>query len=456
MLAKHSADLASFHSSLQYEGHPWLWHHLLYGLTTLGLPAVSMQLLHGVIACATAGLVVFASPFAKWQRWMLVLGYFFFFEYAVISRNYGIGALLMVLATMLLCRERVRWVLLGIVLGLLANTNLFATIVAVAWTAAMWMRCGLQREQRGWWACGVATLVALAGVAMAVVQMWPPRDGVYAGPWVTSVDVVRGGMALAAVYRSHLPLPPLSESFWNNNLLDVVPIAQPVLGLLLLMAISWRLRPSVLALLMWALPTAGMLLFFYSKFPGTSRHHGQLFVCTVCALWAARRWQAGGSGDSRQAVAPLRREGLLGVIAVAQLLGGVWAAVVMMRVPFTTSGEVARYIKQQFPDDIAVAGDIDFAFSSVAGALGRPVYYLSGNTNPHFIVWNDRRRRLNTPAVLTERLNALAARNRGELIVVLNHTIDPAPSQLREVARFERSIVEDERFVVYRWTEERR
>jgi hypothetical protein len=81
-----------------------------------------MQVLHGLLAAAAAFVVLRWAPWGRQTAALFVLGYFPFYEYAVISRHYVLGALLVWLACAV---ARTRWSVAvgGAALGLLCQTR---------------------------------------------------------------------------------------------------------------------------------------------------------------------------------------------------------------------------------------------------------------------------------------------------------------------------------------------
>ena len=98
-----------------------------------------MQVLAWVLVVVVDGLILFRSPFPVPARIALVAGYFFAFEYSVITRSYGLGVLLLVIALTSLGHVRPRWTAGTIALALLAWTSLAGAVLAgsltlvVAW-----------------------------------------------------------------------------------------------------------------------------------------------------------------------------------------------------------------------------------------------------------------------------------------------------------------------------------
>src|SRR5512138_361965 len=90
-VARDAHSLPGLFANMHFEAHPALWYLCLYLVTRVTVDPRGMQLLHLVIATATAALIAWKSPFTTLERWLLAFGYFFVFEFAVISRGYALG-----------------------------------------------------------------------------------------------------------------------------------------------------------------------------------------------------------------------------------------------------------------------------------------------------------------------------------------------------------------------------
>jgi len=134
-IATHSANFSELFHNFRYEGHPGLWYGLLWGMSHISTDPILMQLLHIGIAVGAWLLVYRCSPFTTIEKFLLILSYFLFWEYFVISRNYALVALLgfgfIALRGSRSSFEFVPWVLLG----LLANTFVYGTIWSMALAA---------------------------------------------------------------------------------------------------------------------------------------------------------------------------------------------------------------------------------------------------------------------------------------------------------------------------------
>src|SRR5579863_1095241 len=117
---------------LHGEGHPALWYILLRAAyDPVGVPQV-LPAMSLAMAALTAGLLVFRSPFPWLLVALILAGHAFVYEYSVMARNYGLGALLIFALAAFFRERRDHGVGLGILLALAANTNAIAAAIAVA------------------------------------------------------------------------------------------------------------------------------------------------------------------------------------------------------------------------------------------------------------------------------------------------------------------------------------
>jgi hypothetical protein len=97
MAARNSSSVLELLSNVRYNGHPLLWYLILYILSHFTNSLFCMQALHLIIAFFSVFIFLSYSPFSRLQKVLFSFGYFPFYEYAIKSRNYGIGIFLIFL-----------------------------------------------------------------------------------------------------------------------------------------------------------------------------------------------------------------------------------------------------------------------------------------------------------------------------------------------------------------------
>ena len=92
----------------QYEGHPPLWHLILMIPAKIGIPfELALKTVGAVISISTAYLMLFRSQLPRFARIGLPFSYFFFYQYGVIVRPYGLMILILLVLGMNFSQRKV-------------------------------------------------------------------------------------------------------------------------------------------------------------------------------------------------------------------------------------------------------------------------------------------------------------------------------------------------------------
>ena len=164
-----------------YECHPPLWHLILSLPAKLGAPfEAGLKSVGFLIYAATAFLLLFQSRLPRAVRLLLPLGYFFFYQYGIVVRPYGLMLLVSLLLGMAFQeRERHPWRVMGL-LTLLCLLNAYGMVIAGGIAAGMvielWQEKGFVRLFRELFSDRrSASLAALLAVALLLAAQIMPR-----------------------------------------------------------------------------------------------------------------------------------------------------------------------------------------------------------------------------------------------------------------------------------------
>jgi hypothetical protein len=468
LLARDSGSVRELFSHLRYEGHPGLWHLLLFAAQRAigGGPGV-MQGLHLAIAAATVALVSLRAPFSRAQRGLFAFGYFPFYEYGIISRNYALGLLLLVAACALVPSRRTRLPLLGLVTALMAHSSAIALIVAVALAATLGWEWLDERRRPAPLRLGgfapsapVGFALMLAGIGTAAYQLLPPADSGFNVAWHWSLEPSRLWRVLLLLPEALLPIPLPRLNYWNSVTFAGTAWLRVAAVIAALGIAIWayrRLRARPLARRFFVTAELLLLGFFYAKYIGNFNHHGFLFATLIAALWIG-----GVTGEDDQAAAdrepapgapPTGPGVVLTALLGAQLVAGVMAAALDWAYPFSRGPEGARILTEHHLERALLVADPDFTAASFLAYLpGTPAYYPRGDRFGTFTVWDRQRLRPTFDRDVVDR--ALRARSmRGtDVVIVLNHPLDRAAAEgagAQSVAALQGSVVGDEDFYAY-------
>jgi len=449
----------------KYEGHPALWQLLLMPLTRLFGTPIAMECLHLLIAAATVYVFARWSPFSRLQKALFSFGYFPFYEYAIVSRSYGLSVLfLLVFCCLYPHRHRPGgFFAIATVMVLLCHTHALSLIVVLVLFGALVLdrlmagaEAGQLRCPTGPFLSGCALIVV--GVVTAVIQIRPPADTGIAVEWRFEFQYYAVRSTVKALVGAYVPLPSVEQNFWNNPLCfdpRLFPLGYlctvAVVGFLLLALL--QLRRHLPALLVFGAGTAGLLAFYYTKYPGSARHHGFLFVCLVVAVWMYRSSQYGSSVFARPGRGSALFNGSLTTLFGVHVLAASLAAGLEMLHPFSAARAVAEYLHRQGHDESLLVGHEDNTVSALLGySTQRQIYYPQSQRWGSYIIWNQARLAPITDQGLIESARALPRRPDQAVLLVLNRKLGEdlvRGNRLRPLGAFTGTVVRDENYHLY-------
>lgn len=454
----------------RYDGHPGLWHLCLYVLKLITRSPIIMQPFHLIIAAVSAFIFLRFSPFTRLQKTLFVFGYLPFYEYAIICRNYALGVLLLFLFCALFRNWRKRLPLLGLILLLMCHTSVHALIIVIAILIGLcWeMWANPDRPPRREIRVGLGLI--LLGIVTAIIQLKPsgPNLGISTG-WRMEFEWYYFLRAFNILPKAFLPIPEFTLRYWNTYIIDRLPAADEVKCVLAVLILLFGLLLFIrkpMAFLMYLFGTIGLLAFFYSKRFGFIRHWGFLFMAFIAANWLCyycrdlpklrfnfvNRLNGISLGLARSVSV------VLPVFLALHLVGGVAAAIMDYKYPFSNGKAVAQFIKSENLDDMIIAAEApdDVTLEILGYSEKDTFYYPRSKRFGSFILWDvtwGQGRGRPTEEVLQEAQRL--SNERREDILVISGRIFPeelrAEHSLTELKVFEPTVVREslQNYVVY-------
>ena len=466
-VARYSSSLFELWRNLKYEGHPALWYVLVWPIARFTADPTWMAGVHAVLAALLWIFVFVCSPFSRLEKFLLLLSYFLFWEYFVITRSYVLVALIGFIFIAMRERPAAPKFALWPLLGLLANVHLFGTIwsISLALTlAAKELRPGAAAVSAS--LTGAALYLLL--VAFAVLTMWPAPVFSLSSPTI-GLNISRLGADLATPLGAFVPfsLATLRDSltfmahpytaeiprFWNSTPIggfvaltraDADHLVRLALTFAAPIALCWLVVRNASLVLEFALTYVGVVLFENIwNFPGVDRHHGIIFLVFAAAAWSARSRQAPGIWSRR----------LFGIVLFVNAVGGLLTLSSELR-PFSEGREAAAWIKNSNLSDEFLIGSHDEQVATVSVYLGRSVYFLGCECSQPIGIWNDERREALSAEEFAERLSrAFALAGLRGTVLILTRPVTEADLAPGLAAVFLKSFTNastGERYWIYR------
>ena len=477
LLARDAASPLALLRAMKYEGHPGLWHLILWPLAHLSWNPAWMQAAHVAIAAGAAFILLRFAPFSWPVKILLLGGYYFAYEWGVIARNYAVGVALLFGFCALYEQRWLRFPILGVLLFLLCHASIYTLLIvivllptlAIEFAVSYAVRCRGAERCLGRFLLGLA--IGACGVYAGIRQVAPPPDTGFAAAWHWRWSPERMQSVAGAVPNAYLPVPVAQAEFWNTCRFLEEPAGEGgafwippkeragfvfialAAGSLFFLKRPWLIVPY------W-LGTFALLAFFYVKYPGAHRHHGHLWLLFVALLWMSygyRPWRL-----PWRAVDWLpdfwdrhRMKALLPLLAVH-----VWGAWVAARTdwqePFTQAKAAAARIRTEFPDRSRVffAGEGAPQATAVASYLGlERVFYPDRDQFGSYMIWDNRRGSVD-PRTMLARIARVRARTGKDAVLILSQPL--AESRVKAggiewLASFEGNEAVCERYYLYRW-----
>ncbi len=387
-----------------YMGTPVLWYAVVFPLAKLGLPYISMEILTVVIALVTVGLLIFLSPLNFWLKASITFSYLFLYEYSVLARSYGLSALLIVSLAALHHNRRSHAVLYGLLIALLANTNVHGLIVSIAVTAAF-VLTGFRSEKSRQWI--ITVLIAGAGIIASIYQLIPPADGqlpaALSSEWYKQpvLSTFRGAFFPDLAYS-------VSRGYSSPSLNEKLGLVLKLFSFALIALILKKIWSNKFAVVTFVLSYGALFCLFAFKYYGSVRHWGFYVLVALFCLWISADKKessvvasANEGSDKSLNYRALSLSGKIDLIASSCLFltfvyasgVGIAACVMDVKQPFSYGKEVARQLKLLNKNNAPVVCAPNFALSALPELNGVRFYYPNINEFGTHALWNGAEKR---------------------------------------------------------------
>jgi hypothetical protein len=451
LLARDSNNFSDLYYNARYDGHPLLWDGLLFILTRFTHDPFFMQLLHIFISLAAVIVFLRNAPFTDFIKLLFIFGYFMFFEYNIISRNYAISVLMLFTCCSLLTSSKKNYIAIFISLLILSYTHLFALIIAsvlVLITIFIYKKDVSAKIN----STSFRLFCILFSISFVVIllSLIPPADHLLISHDATPyLSFKRIGKACSIFFKGFYHLPNFTKyHFWNTNLLVDLSKNLSIIPSVFCFFIPLLLfHDKPVPLLLFYFSSIGIALFiFCSPIIAGVRYFGYITLLFIVALWFDKMLQAQPQYffPERMSIQlnSLRNRLMVPFILsflFVQLFSSIVAYSLDIARPFSEGKEVADYLKANLLDKKIIVIHYQSSGPPICGYLDRKVFYPETNDTGSFCHWNTIPELVNRPELIA----SLKKLNSPEIILILNNDM------LDTTANYHTPVFSDDQLKIY-------
>ena len=392
LIARDSNSLTDLYYNMEYDGHVRLWNILLFFIThDISMSPISMKVFHLMIICTTVFIFLRYAPFDNITKLLIISGYFFLFEYNLISRNYSLGILFLFTSCKLLTKENKNLLWIGLLLILMCNTHLFFVFSALA--LFMCILYGRIKQRNLNLQFFVFLLFFVIAISSVIIQIKIPSDNTYFHPEQIRFNSISNiSSAFYGLAKGFLPVPiSIKGDFWNHFIFDKLSsYLKVILAFILFVYPCLLLRKSKVGLLFYGVCIFLLLVFLFIAQMWASRYFGMFFIFFLTASWLAGNESVNVFSIEKLREGKLRGKvfyGFFYFLLVCHLFSGIYAYGSDVVRPFTEAKNATQYLESHHLDKKIIIVDGYGSGPPLSAYIGKKVFYLNIDKQGSFCYW---------------------------------------------------------------------
>ncbi len=467
LIVRDSQSLGDLIANIHYEGHPVLWYFSLAILRKIVDNPMIMQIFHWIITVVSVAIFCLYSPFNSQQKFLFSFGFFPFYEYLLISRNYAFSMLFIFAFCTVFSSRKITYVYLAILLGLLANSSAYGLLVSFSLSLTLLAEFCFDREHRQQYFSQsqksdlfLSILLITFSFILSIYILTPPIDSyLYGGlnnGWIMQLDIRHLLRSIGRVFGSYLLIIPAHKRW-----LDLIVCAAIALFIVILTLIKLSKKP--VTLFFYILGNCVIFAFTYFRFLGMPRHFGHFYLVLIAALWLGSYYQESTVLLNKFSIRPTSitfvhkwHHIALMLILYVQFGGGIYSFSRDLVVPFSASRETAQYIQKAGLNNEFIVASRDANMAPLAGYLNRKFYYPELQKMGSFTLFKKGRQDVEQTEILSQ-INSLLKNQdkQNKILLILNKKLNINHNDLKivPIKDFQKSWVDSEQYYLY-WVDE--
>ena len=384
-IVKASAGFFDLMHNIRYEGHPPLWYLVMWNVSKFTHNPAYVQGIHWFIALVSVFLILFYSPLPISSRLLLPFGYYFLFEYTVLSRNYALAVLLTICICIILRKDfRYKMLLYYGLLYLLVNTHLLGMLIAAS--LHLYFLFVFRQKNPAKPVINIHTLIGPLIIIAAVYFIFPPSDSEMNVQFWLSRWGVRNFINFGqAPLRAFIPVAAWWKyDFWNsefiiefakgNNILVIISVCLSVFIVTCLILALQKNRASQVLFcgnLLFSFITA---MTFFTL--GSARYAGFLYIAFIAAYWLYC-----------YKTSPAKKyKFIINGLLIIQLIASVTPVVRDIKYPFSNAYRVNELLEKVPPNEKTVTDY--WALNAIEAFADRSFYCVDLQKEVKFLKWD--------------------------------------------------------------------
>jgi hypothetical protein len=402
LVSRYCGSLANLWNDLKFEGHLITYHIILYYISSIIDNPASIQYLNLLFGTGSIYILTKYSPFSKIQNILISFGYFFLFEYTIISRPYVMVMFFLLLTCYTFKNFSKKKLLFSISLVLLANTHIYGTIIACSFGLMfLWM---LWRKEKSTnlksilssWSLPLGIIAT--GISFAFFQIYRTSTTNYAKRfyWQGGFDYNRVSEVASNFLSGYFPIPPINKiQFWNETIISNLPgtlsIILTVIIILLFLIYFSNKKP---ASFLYIFGSISILYFFYiNEKPPAIRFSGHLYLILIAAYWVYLELPVDTTfnkfiNKAQKALGILPKSFFI-IILIIQLFASCIAYENGLTYPFSNTKTAGEFIQKNNLLDLTMFGANSCVVSPLTAITGKPINLMNRNTSDYYLVFDD-------------------------------------------------------------------
>ncbi len=425
LLARDSKSIPNLITNTQYEGHPILWNILLFFISRFSLNPFWMQLLHIIISTSAIFIFFKNAPFSRIFKIVFIFGYFTFFEYNLISRNYALGMLFLFLVCSTYKYRKEKFVLFASLLALTSNTHAIFVVISCCIMLIVFIdhiqKNGLRMPIK----MSIGLSIFVIGTILAIIQIIPPSDTLFFENTNELKIYQRIPKAFVVFFKGLFTIPDVRTiHFWNTNL--IINLSKPIAVILCITSLlipCFLFFKNKIVLLYVYLSFLGIILFFFITQLSDTRYLGINYLIIISGLWINSYYAFEKNKlNSLISLSFLKKtkKAIVYSILGIQLISGIFAYCIDITNPFTNAKQTITFLKKTgITNKIIVSKTSDG--TELSCYLQRPIYFAYSNQyQSYFISRNPPPNRNNLKESIIKSLENLIKEKKESIVLILN------------------------------------